>query len=340
MKARKQVFVTGGAGFLGRRVLAALVRDGWQVRALVRSAAGRSALRSSLSSTDAAAIEVLEGDLQNLSTYTAAMAGCDTLLHMAAAGGGGAASLFSDNVAASRRLLTAAAHARVQRIVLVSSFSVYQTSHLKRGAVLDEKCPLESNPERRDAYAFSKLAQEQICRELANEAGIPLAIVRPAVIYGPARGVLSSRVGLSFAGVTFRFGSRRALPYTYVDNCADAIARCVAAPPHVCGPFNIVDDELPTPTAIVRAVRRAGMPLRSVGVPLWAMKLGVRAYDAIARHSDGMLPPVLTPYRADAQWKPLRYSNAAAKRELGWQPAVPLRDALVRSLASPGAGAV
>jgi nucleoside-diphosphate-sugar epimerase len=43
------------------------------------------------------------------------------------------------------------------------------------------------------------------------------------------------------------------------------------------------------------------------------------------------LPAVLTPYKSDAQWKPLRYSNAKAKPHLRWSPEVSLDERLKRT---------
>ena len=50
--------------------------------------------------------------------------------------------------------------------------------------------------------------------------------------------------------------------------------------------------------------------------------------------SRGEFPAVLTRYKSDAQWKPLRYPNAKAKRVLGWAPRVGLEEALGRTFRS------
>ena len=47
----------------------------------------------------------------------------------------------------------------------------------------------------------------------------------------------------------------------------------------------------------------------------------------------GQIPAVLTPYKSNAAWKPLRYSNAKAKAQLGWTPEVNLEEGLQRTFA-------
>ena len=65
--------------------------------------------------------------------------------------------MFLTNVVATRALLAASARAGVGRFVLVSSLGVYGTAGLRPGDVLDESCPLDAEPHRRDPYSFSKV---------------------------------------------------------------------------------------------------------------------------------------------------------------------------------------
>src|SRR6185503_410371 len=97
----------------------------------------------------------------------------------------------------TRRLIAAAAEAGAERFVLVSSLAVCDTQGLRRRAVVDEALPLESQPQLRDPYTYSKVQQEIMARTECARLGLPLVIVRPGVIYGPGRGCLSARVGLT-----------------------------------------------------------------------------------------------------------------------------------------------
>ena len=128
---------------------------------------------------------------------------------------------------------------------MVSSLGVYGASALHEGSVLDEACPLDPQPHRRDPYSYSKVEAEHIAWQSHKDRALPLVVVRPGVIYGPGRGCLSSRVGLQFGNYMIRLGSQK-MPYTYVDNCAAAIERAATLPGMEGQAFNIVDDELPT----------------------------------------------------------------------------------------------
>jgi nucleoside-diphosphate-sugar epimerase len=95
--------------------------------------------------------------------------------------------------------------------------------------------------------------------------------------------------------------------------------------------FNIVDDELPTGRQIVTLHRRSVGRVRALTMPRPAIGPLSRLCEWYHEASRGQLPAVLTPYKSDAQWKPLRYSNAKAKRHLGWSPEVGLDEGLKRT---------
>ena len=62
-----------------------------------------------------------------------------------------------------------------KRFVNVSSFAVYSNFSLKRGALLDETCPLENAPQERfDAYGFGKLKQEGLVRQYGIDPICPM----------------------------------------------------------------------------------------------------------------------------------------------------------------------
>ena len=135
---------------------------------------------------------------------------------------------------------------RLPKVVLVSSFGVYGTAGIKRGALVDEDTPLEPNPERRDTYSQAKLRQEKLFRAYQERHGFPLVVVRPGVIYGPGGTPISSRVGLTVPGLFLHLGGRNLLPLTYVDNCAEAIVVAGERGASDGQAYNVVDDDLPT----------------------------------------------------------------------------------------------
>ncbi|MFN0054084.1 MAG: NAD-dependent epimerase/dehydratase family protein [Planctomycetales bacterium] len=314
-----KIFVTGGAGFLGRRVVKRLLDDGHDLRCLVRPSSAVDELQAFVSEGTQSRLELVQGTVGKLEG--AAIAGCEAVCHVAAGMKGCTAALFSDNVTATRRLVKASQDAQVKRLVLISSMGVYGTSGLRRGEVLDERCPLDDQPHLRDAYSYSKVMQERVAWE-AHEAGVvPLVVVRPGNIYGPGRDPMSARVGLLQGKLLLRLGGRQLLPYVQVDACAAGIALALTAPGVEGEAFNLLDEELLSGRTFLKHYRRLRRrDLWVVPIPQFAINPLARCNVWYNRWSRGQLPAVLTPYKCAAMWKSLRYSVDKAKQKLGWSP--------------------
>jgi nucleoside-diphosphate-sugar epimerase len=128
-----------------------------------------------------------------------------------------------------------------------------------------------------------------------------------------------------------RMGGGQRLPYTYVDNCADAIALAVSAEGVDGEAFNIVDDHPPTARQVLKQYCRQVQRLRVIPIPRLAIEPISGICEWYHRWSKGQLPAVLTRYKSAAQWKPLKYSNVKAKQKLGWTPRVGFKEGLQAS---------
>src|SRR5437868_963252 len=154
------------------------------------------------------------------------------------------------------------------RFVNVSSFAVYSNLHLKRGAMLDETCPLEDAPQERcDAYGFGKLKQEELVRHYGNQHKLPYVILRPGAVFGPGKRALSGRIGIDTFGFFIHLGGSNYLPLTFVDNCAEAIVLAGLKPGVEGEIFNVVDDELVTSRQFLAAYKKRVKPFLSIPVP-------------------------------------------------------------------------
>ncbi|GAB4360203.1 MAG: hypothetical protein Fur0042_29720 [Cyanophyceae cyanobacterium] len=324
-----EVAITGAAGFLGRYAVAAVLGRGAKVRAIVRPETDLGAIAWG----DHPAVTVVRADLTETAGLTAAIAGVDVLVHLAAAKAGSWSQQRAVTVWGTDNLCAAVIAAGVQRWIAISSFSVYGYGPLRSGALLDETTPLERHPRDRDAYGRAKLAQETVFNHYRDIHGAQITILRPGIIYGPGA-LWNASLGAEIKGRRIWVESGATLPLIYVEHCADAIACAIAHPEAAGQVVNLVDDDLPTQRAYRRAVAQQDPTWRGgLTIPWGPLRLKAGAIAAIAKAlgQRDRLPGLLVPARLDARFKPLRYSNERAKKLLGWTPTYDFATALGRS---------
>jgi nucleoside-diphosphate-sugar epimerase len=325
------VAVTGATGFLGRHVVKRLREDGHEVRCLTRASSDVGGLRSCLGDLWEG-VQICEVSLLDVAECRRALDGSTVVFHAAAGKSGSTARLFMDSVVATRGIVQAAAEAKLRRLVLVSSYGVYDTAGLSSGTLLDEEVCLDPNPHLRDPYSYSKIAQEQAAVDDCARLNLPLVVVRPGVITGPGTGSMSTRVGLGFGPLLIRMGGNQSLPYVDVDDCAAAVVGAGLTAGVEGESFNVIGDDLPTGKRVLQLYRRSGIRWHSVWLPQPTIQAVARAYEWYHRVSRGQVPDTLSRYKAASMWKPLRHTNDKAKRLLGWQPVFSFDEAFQRSL--------
>jgi nucleoside-diphosphate-sugar epimerase len=329
-----KILVTGAGGFLGKWIVERLLAHGeTDVRCMLRDTAKGAALEAIAARHPAARVEMFAANLKNPAEIAAAVSGCGMVIHAAAALKGSPAEMFLDSVVASRNLLDAVAEMKPMRVVLISSFGAMGVSELGRGAMVDERTPMETHPEWRDVYSYTKLRQEQMFWEYREKYGFDLVVLRPGVIYGPGGGHFSNRVGLSLFGVFAHLGGRNLLPLTFVENCAEAIVVAALAPGASGQIYNVVDDDLVTSGQYLALYKKKVKPMRSVRVPYWLLMWGSKQVEGYSKRSKGQLPAIFTPYKTKAMWGGNRFSNAKLKG-IGWRPVVGTGEALERAFAA------
>ena len=331
-----QLFVISGAGgFIGNRLVHTLLTAGFRnLRCLVRPTTNRAALESVIRQHPEARVDLVEGNLLSPAACERLTSDAAVIYHLAA--GRGVKSYpdaFANSVVTTRNLLSAAEHARCQRFVNVSSFSVYSNRRLRRRDVLDETCEVEQEPIRRgDAYSYAKVKQDECVTERAARAGVPFVSVRPGVVYGPGKEGLQGRVGIDTFGVFLHLGGGNRVPLSYVDNCADALALAGLVKGVDGEVFNIVDDDLPSARELLRLYKRHVRSFASVRVPYRAFYAFSWFWESYSEWSQGQLPPTFNRRSCETYWKGNRYSNAKIKDQLGWFQRVPTAEGLRRYL--------
>lgn len=327
------VLVTGGAGFVGSRVVAALLRLGFErVRCGVRRSSDLTLLQAAIPAQHMKRYEIVEANLLSREECRELAEGAELAYHLVAGRGKSFPGCFQGSVITTRNLLDALVERHLlKRFVNVSSFAVYSRFHSKRGAVWDEFSALEGNvDERYNAYVYGKLKQDELVQQYQERFHIPVTTVRPGIVFGPGKQGIPPFVGIDTFGFFMHLGGSGLLPLTFVENCAEAIVLAGLVRGVEGEVFNVVDDDLPTSRQFLRAYKRRVRNFMSVPVPYPLMYGLCGLWEWYAKRSDGQLPPVFNRRECAYAWKGYRYSNRKLKDRLGWQCQVPMQEALQR----------
>jgi len=316
--ADKKVLVTGATGFIGGRLAARLDRE----EAAVVTGTGRKL--DDVPALAGTGVKLARADLQDADALRAALKGQQVVFHVAAWLGADRPnpdSAHAVNVEAVDRVLRLAAEAGVERLVHVSSVAVYGPP--PDGPVAED-APLDLS-DRNDEYGRTKAQGEQIALRLGRELGLPVAVVRPGMVYGPGSSAWTvAMFKLVSRGVPVIFGpgdGRAGL--VHVDNLVDLLLRAATRDEAVGHAFNAVDVCIPWRDFFAFYGAMAGRKPR--GVPMWVARLIVSANDLLP------LGLPLNRQRLDYIQARPRYLSDKAERELGWRHRVDLRQGMSQS---------
>ena len=325
----KRCLVTGGAGFLGRNLVAALREKGCPVTVL-DTAAQAEPLQG---------VRWFQGDVRSYADVLAASEGVDTVFHTAAviealthARRSVARTIEAINVGGTQNVIRAARQSGVRRLVHTGSIVA---SFCMNAAGGDESTPYSRS---RDLYTSTKIAGERAVLDANGANGLLTCVIRPGGIYGPGERLTYGRLvrALKMGVPLVVFGDGRArLDYVYIDNLIDAqlraAERLVEGSP-VCGEAYFVSDESPINAGqfSIELVKNMGLQPPQIRVP-----------DAVARAMGAAMERV---YQALGVGKPLftvanvklcdidhYFSIEKAKRHLGYRPLVDTEEGLRRT---------
>ncbi|HSL21167.1 MAG TPA: NAD-dependent epimerase/dehydratase family protein [Vicinamibacterales bacterium] len=324
----KKVLVTGATGFLGRALVARLARDGHVVRVLARKLARIDQFRD--------IAEIFWGDVADIDSFDRAFAGCDFVVHLAAGTSGSEDDCRTATIQGTANLLQLARRHRPERVIYISSCSVYGVADCRRHAQLAEDAPLERFPERRGAYSASKQQAERQVLDYMASGDVPFVVLRPGTIFGPGGNLYTPMMGFSLGSLHAVIGTGGfVLPFVYVDNVADAIVQSLITPQAAGQIFNVIDPGRVTKREYMnRVIRRVRPGAHVVYVP-YALLYAATWLQEVAFGLVKRNPP-LTRYRLTSSQKPIVYDGARIRATLGWTPPVSLDDALARLVALEG----
>jgi 2-alkyl-3-oxoalkanoate reductase len=312
--------VTGATGLVGTHVVQRLVRDGWDVRALVRDVARAGAL------SHAGAI-LATGDILEPTSFALAARGCDVVFHTAAAvtPHGGWEAYERPNVDGTRNAIAAAASAKA-RLVHVSSVAVYGRASRFRGdgQRTDEDTPLPPIPEHA-FYARSKRASEALVLQAHRDGRVWATAVRPDVIYGRLDRQFVPRMArmLKRGVAPLVGGGRSTLAIVHADNVADGMVRAAVTDGAGGRAYNLANDYDVTVEEFVRlAAVGLDVKLRVLHVPYSLAKGALGVFKMVAPLVVGSRFNAATSASLDFISRDNPFTSDRARRELGWDPPI------------------
>jgi nucleoside-diphosphate-sugar epimerase len=261
--------------------------------------------------------------------------GVDVVYHLAAKVDtpGSRAEFLETNVGGTERVLTACLRQGVGRVVYASSLAVY--GPVPSGQRIDEDTAYDESPQLRDFYAESKILADQFVVTFARKTALPIAIIRPGIVYGPGKQLPVGLLGFTLGKTNFVFGDpNNRIPLNYVENLVDAMQLAAHSGGGQLRQFNIVDDDELT-LVKYHAVRTEmdktvthffpGWPIMLAG-PFAEIAIRVLPVGGSARFSKHQLTRAL-----QDRW----YDTRRIREETGWMPKVRLKDALYRTWLKP-----
>jgi NAD dependent epimerase/dehydratase len=308
----RTVLVTGAGGFIGGHLVERLVRDAARVRAFCRynSRNDRGTL-DWLTPEIQREIDVVMGDLRDVESVSAAVAGSEVVFHLGAQVAIpysylNARDYLETNVLGTLNVAQAALRHDVQRLVHTSTSEVYGSAQT---TPITEAHPLEAQ----SPYAASKIGADKLIDSFHRSHGLPAVILRPFNTYGPrqsARAVIPTIITQALTGPIVRLGAldpRRDL--SYVEDTTAGFVAAARAERAVGRTIQLGTGESVSVGDIVELVGEL------VGRPL-----------QVEADENRVRPPL-------SEVQSLLSDPARARELCGWEPTVGLREGLAETIA-------
>lgn len=314
-----KVLVTGATGFLGKYTVQELQQAGYQVRAFGRNEAVGLSLVSER-------VEFFKGDLLSAQDLLAASQGMDAVVHAGALSTvwGPWEDFYQTNVLGTQHVLEACRQNGVQRLVYISSPSIYAAAKDQLD-IREDQAPQDN---RLNNYIRSKIASEHL---FAAYPDVPSVILRPRGLFGigdtsilPRVLKLSQKVGIPLIKE-----GQNLMDMTCVENVALAIRLALESPRAVGQVYNITNGEPQSFKSLLEdTLRGLGQPIRYRRIPAFVLASLASLFELVYKVLPLKGEPPLTRYT----YYLLRYSQtldiSKAQQDLGYQPKISIQEGI------------
>ena len=320
-----RIFITGGTGFIGRRLTQKLTDQNHDIVLLLRD-------QSMAASFSGKKVEFVSGDLFNEEALDEGMEGCDWVFHMAAftePWSKDPSSVFRTNVTGTINVLEAAVRNSVKKVVFTSTGGTMSFSH--DGKPVSELT--NQDPEYHTLYEKTKAEAERAAIDYCTK-GLHVVIVNPTRVYGP--GKLSKSNSLTKIIRLYISGLWRIIPgngesignYVFIDDVVEGhiLAATLGrkGERYILGGENLTFRELFRITGEVSGKKR-----KLITLPLRLLKMIMRLTTLLTKITG--IPPVITREWLDKYLNDWIMSSEKAVSELGYK-ITPFREGVTETI--------
>ena len=315
-----RVLITGGNGFLGRRLAASVQQRGADVRVLALPEEDTAGLGSD--------VTVFRGDIRRPDTLAAPLDGVDCVFHLAAMIGVWASqeAYAAVNVEGTANVCRSALAADVKRVIHVSSAMVYDMTGPKPASEDDPLAPLD------EPYSTSKAQGDLLVQRMISDERLPAVIIRPGTLVGPGDALNFGRMATRIRagkGVIIGRGTN-AIPLFAVEDMIQALLLAMESDAAVGEIFNIAHDAPITQAQYLSLIARAlSAPEPRIRVPYAPLYAAAYLAERLAGATRDRIKPFLTRHGVKLYGANNRLSIDKARRELGYAPEVSVSEAVL-----------
>ena len=241
---KKNIFITGGAGFIANTLIQHLVEDN---KITVYDNFHRDTLTGS-GYADHKNINIIKGDVLDLELMTASMKGAEVVIHAAGIAGidtvikSPVRTMQVNMIGTSNMLEAAYINGVSDKIIDFSTSEIFGSMAFKSSET--DQAVAGSAGEARWTYAVSKLAGEHLAHAYYSQYKLPTITVRPFNVYGPGQtgeGAIQIFIKKALKNETIHIDGdgSQIRAWCFVDDFVDCILKCLDTPESVGQSFNI-----------------------------------------------------------------------------------------------------
>lgn len=325
-----KILVIGASGFIGKKLLLALIDQGTPVRAMVRNPS------SLVGVPDAENCEVIVGDFRDAEIIDQALQGVESVVHLAVAHGNSLQDYLTKDSDPTVEFAKKCQERGIKKFVYTGTIDSLPLAHKTQ---IKESDGVDKKLSRRNNYGHSKAITEKKLLAMYSSEQFPVVIVRPAIVVG--EGGPANHVGVAkwsgLGSCAFWGDGSNAIPLVLVEDIVSAMLSILSTEGIEGNTYNLSAESSISAREYVSAIENAlGCSIRKKNSsPVihfmgdffkWCIKI-------VARHPDKARMPSVHDWKCREQHA--SFDTTAAQQDLGWKPTNDKQTLLEKGVCAP-----